>query len=82
MRCGMKFRMDDKSIIIILKNIKGEIIKLALAITFKLNRLQNMLLVIKNSVIYNIGDVLKYIILRVSERFFIIDTVSITTKAI
>ena len=58
-RCGIKFFIDENSIITILKNIIGEIIRLDLAITFRENLLHITLLTTKKSVIKRIGVVLK-----------------------
>ncbi len=65
-----------------LKNIIGAIIKLAFAITFIEYLLQIILVTMKNSVIYKIGEVLKYIVLKVSDKLFIIDAVRIISKKI
>ena len=78
----MKFLIDEKSIIIIPIKIAGEIRRLDLAIVFMENLLQIMLLITKKRVIKSMGDVLKYIIRNVSERFFIIDVVSIINNNI
>lgn len=58
-RWGIKFFIEDASIITILKNIIGEIIKFAFAITLSGYLLHIVLLPIKNKVINRIGDVLK-----------------------
>lgn len=55
----------------ILKNTTGTIIKFAFAITFNEKRFAIVQLTIKNSTIYIVGDVLKYITCNVSEKFFI-----------
>lgn len=78
----MKFLIEDARIIIVLINIIGDIIKFAFAITFKENLLQIMLLIVKKSVIKSIGDVLKYMVLNVSDKFFMIEAVSITSSII
>lgn len=58
-RSGIKFFIDDARITIMQKNMIGAIIRFAFAITLSEDLLLIILLAIKNSVINNIGDVLK-----------------------
>lgn len=81
-RSGIKFFIDEANIIMMLRKIIGEIIRFALAITFRENLLQIKLLIIKNNVIKSMGDVLKYMVLRVSDKLLIMDVVSIINNVI